>query len=191
MKICIDPGHGMSNSIRGKLDTGAVWSRGPERVTEEEIVMEWANELRGVLLKRGHEVVRTRVNRLDPAPVGQRAGLARRFGCDVLISLHCNAANGRATGTETFYRGTLNKPLAMACNGAIVSALGTRDRGVKLESQSQHKRLAVLTFPRAVLIELGFIDNASDRALIRDEAKMLLACQALADAITETYSPLP
>jgi N-acetylmuramoyl-L-alanine amidase len=191
MKIGVDPGHGMSNSIRGKLDTGAVWSRGAERVTEEEIVMEWANELRGVLLRRGHEVVRTRVNRLDPAPVGRRAGIARQFGCDVLISLHCNAANGRASGTETFYRGTLNKPLAVACNEALVSALGTRDRGVKLESQSQHKRLAVLAFPRAVLIELGFIDNATDRALLRDEAKMLLACQALADAITETYSPLP
>jgi N-acetylmuramoyl-L-alanine amidase len=69
-----------------------------------------------------------------------------------------------------------------------VNALGTHNRGVKTESASQHARLAVLNFPRAVLIELGFIDHAGDRALLLDPKKMLQACDALCHAITGTNS---
>jgi N-acetylmuramoyl-L-alanine amidase len=41
--------------------------------------------------------------------------------------------------------------------------------------------LAVLNFPRAVLIELGFIDHAGDRAAMLDEKRRLQACVALCD----------
>lgn len=178
----------MSNRSRGRYDSGAVWPddpRGGERQWEEaDIALDWANELRGILIGMGHHVVRTRIDRIDPAPVGKRAQIAQSYGCEVFISLHCNAANGKANGTETYYRGAKNKSLARACNDAVVTALGTRDRGVKTEEASQHARLAVLNFPRAVLIELGFIDHAGDRAAMLDEGKMLLACQALAEAIT-------
>jgi N-acetylmuramoyl-L-alanine amidase len=63
--------------------------------------------------------------------------------------------------------------------------LGTKDRGIKTEGASQHSRLAVLNFPRAVLIELGFIDHPSDRARMTDGQLMLLACQNLVTAIEE------
>lgn len=184
MKICIDPGHGMSNRKRGVYDSGATVTVEGKKITEAEIVMEWANELRGILIGMGHKVVRTRKDALDPAPVVERAHTAMVHDCEIFISLHCNAANGQAKGTETYYRGDKNKSLARACNDAVVTALGTRDRGVKTEDASQHTRLVVLNFPRAVLIELGFIDHAGDRASMMDEGKMLLACQALADAIT-------
>lgn len=183
MRICIDPGHGMSNRRKGVYDSGAVGVSGTDQVTEAEIVMAWANELRAVLIAMRHKVIRTRTDHKDPAPVGTRAKIAAEHGCDVLISLHCNAANGQANGTETFYRADANKALATACNAAIVASLGTRDRGIKTESQSQHSRLAVLGFPRAVLIELGFIDHAEDRRAMTDEAKRKAACHALACAI--------
>ena len=183
MTICIDPGHGMSNRRKGVYDSGAVGGSGTDQITEAEIVMTWANELRAVLIAMRHKVIRTRTDHKDPAPVGMRAKIAAEYKCDVLISLHCNAANGSANGTETFYRGDVNKALATACNAAIVASLGTRDRGIKTESQSQHSRLAVLGFPRAVLLELGFIDHAGDRRAMTDEAKRKAACHALACAI--------
>lgn len=191
MTLCIDPGHGMSNRKSGVYDTGAAvcTRRGvagsvDQWVYEAEIVMEFANELRQVLLGMGHQVIRTRKDALDPTPLADRAKIAKRFHCDMLISLHCNASDGRGRGTETFYRGASNKGLAQACNAAVCASLGTRNRGVKLEAQSQHARLAVLNFPRAVLIELAFIDHPEDRAALMDETKMLLAAQALAEAIT-------
>lgn len=180
MNICLDPGHGMSNRRKGLYDTGAVGAD----CTEAEIVMDFANLVRHRLMQAGHRVIRTRVNAKDPAPVGARSGIAKEYGCEILISLHCNAANGRAQGTETFYRGAGNKALAERCNAAIVSALHTRDRGVKTEAQSQHARLAVLNFPKACLIELAFIDHAGDRARLMDDALMQLAAKQLAEAIT-------
>lgn len=180
MKFCIDPGHGMANRRPGVYDPGAV----AESHTEAAIVMDWANELRAVLIAAGHTVVRTRVDHKDPAPVGKRVGIARTFACEVLLSLHCNSANGRASGTETFYRGAHRKAEASRLNQAVVAALGTRNRGAKTEDKSQHGRLAVLAFPRAFLIELGFIDNPSDRELMLDPARRRSACVALAKVLT-------
>lgn len=186
MKIFLDIGHGMANRKPGVYDPGATVRVGKEDITEAAIVMEWANELRALLMAQSHTVIRSRKDALDPAPLHDRVEDAHHYGCDVLISLHCNAANAQANGTETYYRGLKNKALAQRCNAAVVSALGTRNRGVKTEDQSQHPRLAVLNFPKACLIELGFIDHAGDRAKLLDEKLMLLACQNLVEAITET-----
>ena len=108
MTIILDPGHGMSNKRSGVFDPGAV-SAG---VREADIVMDWANELRGILRAAGHKVVRTRIDHSDPAPVGKRAAIARQHGGEIMISLHCNAATGQASGTETFYRGEANRAMA-------------------------------------------------------------------------------
>lgn len=187
LTLCLDPGHGMGNLRRGIYDSGAVGGSGTRQVTEAEIVMDWANALRVVLMMRGHKVIRTRVDHLDPAPIGQRAGIAKRYGCDVLISLHCNAFNGKASGTETYYRGPQNVRLAQGCNDAVVAALCGRNRGIKTEAQSQHRKLAVLNFPRAVLIELGFIDHRADRECLLAEPQRLAACAALARAIEAEF----
>jgi N-acetylmuramoyl-L-alanine amidase len=115
--------------------------------------------------------------------LGERVAVAHKHGCDTFISLHCNAADGKAHGTETFYRGANNAALAKACNEAIVDSLGTKDRGIKPESASQHKTLAVLNHPKACLIELAFIDHPQDRLKLTDEHLRLLACQKLAEEI--------
>lgn len=187
MKTCIfilDPGHGMGNRVRNRYDPGAV-SAGVE---EASIAMAWANELRGLLTSMGHRVVRTRKDRNDPCPVSRRADVARAYKGTAMISLHCNAANGKASGTETFYRGAANKALAEKLNAAVCSALGTKSRGVKTEQESQHPRLAVLHFPACWLIELGFIDHAGDRARLQDEKLMLLACQNIAAVLHEAFA---
>lgn len=189
LTICIDPGHGMSNRRPGVYDPGATVKVNKQEITEADIVMDWANELKIQLETLGHKVIRSRINSSDVAPVGERANIAHKYGCIALISLHCNAANGQANGTETFYRGEKNAKLAKACNDAIIKALGTKDRGIKTEAASQHTRLAVLNFPTGCLIELGFIDHAADRARMTDQQLMLLACQQLAEAIVNTLQP--
>lgn len=184
MKIFLDPGHGMANRKPGVYDPGATVRVAGKEIAEADIALTWANELRALLMAQGHTVVRSRMNAKDPAPVGDRAEDAQQYGCDVFISLHCNAANGQANGTETFFRGERNRALAQRCNNAVRQALGTKDRGVKTEAQSQHARLAVLNFPKACLIELGFIDHTGDRLAMMDEKKRLQACDALCEAIT-------
>ena len=177
--VIIDPGHGMSNRRAGRFDPGAVSGN----VRECDIVMDWANELRAILQASGVRIIRTRVDHNDPAPVGQRAAIAKRYNGDIMISLHCNAANGIANGTETFYRGEANKGFAARLNLAVVNALETRNRGVKTESSSQHARLAVMAFQPTFLIELGFIDHAGDRAKMIDPAMRKAGCKAISAAI--------
>ena len=179
MIVIIDPGHGMSNRRSGRYDPGACAGV----ATEAAIAMDWANELRAILRARKIAVVRTRVDDKDPAPVGQRASIARQYGGDIMVSLHCNAANGTANGTETFYRGAENKTMAERLNLAVVDALYTRNRGAKTESASQHARLAVMSFQPCFLFELGFIDNDEDRAKMIDPELRRWACQDIAGVL--------
>lgn len=179
--VIIDPGHGMSNRRAGVYDSGTA-SAGVEEAT---VAMDYANELRGILMSQGIKVVRTRTDAKDPAPIGQRSIIAKRFHGDIMISIHCNdSGTGKAMGTETFYRGAANAAMAKRLNNAVCISLGTKSRGIKLESQSQHTSLAVMSFQPCFLIELGFMDNTQDRAAFLDKAKRLACCKAIADAIT-------
>ena len=177
--IILDPGHGMGNRRAGSFDPGAVASG----IREADIVMDWANVLREILMERGHRVVRTRIDHKDPASIGQRAKIAKQYHGDVMLSLHCNAANSKANGTETFYRGINHKAKAEAITAAVCKALGTRNRGAKTESQSQHARLAVMSFQPCFLLEIGFIDHPGDRAKMIDPAYRRQACNAIASII--------
>ncbi len=178
--IILDPGHGMSNRKRGVYDPGAV-SNG---ITEATIAMDWANELRTILRARKHRVIRTRIDAKDPAPVSRRDDIATSYGGDIMLSLHCNAATGTASGTEVFYRHTVNKAMAIRLSAAVATALGIKDRGAKTEAQSQHSALAVMEFDKCWLIELGFIDHSGDRTKMIDPQLRRKACEAIANAIS-------
>lgn len=179
MTIILDPGHGLDNRKAGVFDPGAV-SNG---VREADIVMDWANEIRAFIRCGGYKVIRTRINNQDPAPIGERAGIAKDYDGDIMLSIHCNAYDGKANGTETFYRGPSQKAKAEAINNAVVEALGTKNRGVKNERDSQHSRLAVMAFQPCFLIELGFIDNPEDRAKLLDPELRAKACEAIAEVL--------
>jgi len=181
MLVVIDPGHGMGNRKSGRYDPGAE-SNG---ITEAEIVMTWANELRDILRARKIAVVRTRTDAKDPCSISERARIAKRYGGTIMLSLHCNAANGVARGTETFYRGAENKSKAVDLNLAVCAGLLTISRGVKTENESQHSTLAVMNFQPCFLIELGFIDHAGDREKMLNAEKRKATCNAIADLILE------
>lgn len=160
MRLCIDPGHGLHSSSPRHFDPGAVASSG-ER--EADIVLAFARTLRTVCVANGIEVFMTRVTNDQPAPLVGRVQRATEAGADVLLSLHCNAAvDPRAHGTETLYRES--REFAIEMQRATLAALGLRDRGVK-----RRPELAMLRFPKpCALIELGFISNAEDRAVLLD-----------------------
>lgn len=182
--IILDPGHGLGNRRAGVYDPGAEGFGD----TEAAIVMEWANRLRAILRAKGFPVVRTRVDRSDPCPVSKRAQIARDYRGSIMLSLHCNAADGKAQGTETFYRGPENKPFAEQLTASVCQALGTKNRGAKTEKDSQHPTLAVMSFQPCFLIELGFIDNIQDHERIAEDSdKIQSACQAIADLLANRF----
>lgn len=160
IKLWLDAGHGQENRRAGVFDPGAVHGKLNEAEQAYKLVEAglWvaANHFANLI-----DVGLTRDSRTEPAPVAGRDDEAKREGATHLISVHLNAGGGH--GVETFYRDAQDKKLASIVQSAAVSAFGLRDRGLKLESESQHSRLAVLDFaPPACLWEAGFIDHPSD-----------------------------
>jgi len=90
--VVLDPGH-------GGLDPGA--QRG--EVNEADLMLQFARELREVLLRAGgFEVMLTRDDDIF-VPLEMRQTLARAMGADVFISLHADAlAEGRASGATIY-----------------------------------------------------------------------------------------
>jgi len=182
--ICADPGHGMSNRHRLKYDTGAIGVLDGVRYEEAGIALRYVNYLREILQSSGYAVIRTRRDALDPAPVERRDDIARAYNCNVMVSIHCNSANGKARGSEVFYRGSDDRAKAEKLSAQVSNALAIPDRGAKTEKESQHKSLAVLEFDKCWLIELGFIDNPRDLAAMINPDRMAAVCRAIAAILT-------
>lgn len=182
--VVLDAGHGMSNRRSGSYDPGAV----ANSKQEATLAMEYVNCLRVLLLQKGYRVIRTRVDEKDPAPVGQRDDIARKYNGDIMLSIHCNSTdNPSVTGSEVFYRGAKNKPFAAELSYVTADSLNTKNRGAKTEARSQHKRLAVLNFDKSWLLELGFISSKSEAEAMDDDSKMLQVCTRIANLIELRY----
>ena len=82
-----------------------------------------------------------------------------------VVSLHCNAFDGTATGSETLYFHSSEpaKKLARVVQRHILSSLDLRDRKIKAKQQSDRGgTLLKFTNAPCVICEPFFIDNDSD-----------------------------
>lgn len=116
-------------------------------------------------------------------PLAERATIANRAKANVFVSIHLNAFNGVARGTETFLHtnSTASQSLANRINENLVNALGIPNRGVKRANfavlrGTYQQSLAVLTEPR-------FIDNSQDAEIIKRPDFIDKAAKAHVDAI--------
>ena len=160
--IVLDPGHGI-NPAHGNF-SGAVGVTG---LVEDELVLDVSLQAAELLRQAGATVVLTRA--ATTVALGERVAIAEQTRAHVFVSVHANAHLNRAiSGTETFYfqgkpNDTENYWLAAHLQNELVRALGLRDLGVK------HGNFLVIreaTMP-AALVELGFLSNAGDEALMR------------------------
>lgn len=159
-KIVLDPGHS------GNPDSGAV---GPSGLREADVVMDVANKLALLLRADGHEIILTRQGD-DPASdeLDYRTSLANDADADVFLSIHCNAASKQAHGTESYCytEGSEDSArLAGLCQTELVNAFGLTDRGVKTAG---YYVLKYTNMP-AALVELAFISNPTEEALLGDD----------------------
>ena len=173
----------MDNVRRGQYDPGAIVELPAGQITEAAIALTWVNELRQILRLAGHTVIRTRRDEFDPAPVYRRDDIARAYQCQRMLSIHCNAASGQASGTECYYRGAEDQTIAARLSAHVANALALPDRGAKTEQSSQHRTLAVMEFERCWLLELGFLDNSRDRAALLDPNRRAAACRSIAQIL--------
>ncbi len=166
IKIYIDQGHNPQNPNAGAEGNG---------LREQDIVYRIGIELAELL--RANPNFEVRLSR--PTPTSQlgssnseslrlRVNDANSWGADYFISLHTNASSlPAASGTEAF---AYSEPSAAFSLGEDILRELSRITGLKNRGMKVRSGLYVLrkTQMPAVLVELGFITNAGDAALMNN-----------------------
>ena len=170
MKVVIDPGHAGRN-----IDPGAV--NKISGLQEADITLMISKLLEICLLEDGYEVKLTRNNweEEETENLSYRTALANSWGADIFISLHCNSAeNENAKGYEiwTSPGDTLGDRLATCIYGEITDEFPNMTGRADYSDGDTDKeaRFYVLlhTEAPACLIEMAFISNSEDAALLAD-----------------------
>ena len=170
MKVFLNPGH----APNGDPDPGACGCG----LRECDVAKDVADLVEHYLVAAGIEVV----GNMQDDSLGAVVNTANESGADIFVSIHCNAFNGSANGTETcvYPSSGAGGDLGQCIQNQIIDALGTTDRGLK-----ERPGLYVLnsTDMPAVLVELAFIDNEDDAELLRNNQDDF--ARAIARGITD------
>ncbi|GAB5520347.1 MAG: hypothetical protein RhofKO_25980 [Rhodothermales bacterium] len=154
-----------------------------EYAFNQPIAYQLAERLRGKLET-------TIVYRGRPNDYANLPAKVNRTGAHLALSLHANAFNTRASGTEMLYwhRSRVGKPFAEALQRRVLSALHLPDRGAKPVSSRRNRGgpLLYYTHMPCVIAEPFFIDNDSDFEVAQARLDRLVL--AYADAVLEVLT---
>ena len=161
MRVFLNPGHAPC----GCPDPGAVNSGTGLR--ECDVAKNIAVLVEKYLTKAGVSVS----GNLQSDSLFEVVSASNNIDADVFVSIHCNAFNGVAKGTEVwhYHSSKYGKLLADCIQRQIVESLGTTDRGAKGAVPHTDNSLYVLNYTDAVsaLVECAFIDNPTDEEMLR------------------------
>lgn len=171
IKIYIDQGHNPQNPNAGAEGQGLL---------EQNVTYSVGVQLARLLDRSGN--YSTRLSRPDPdtalgysntTSLNARVSDANSWGADYFISLHTNASStAGANGVEAFAysRDSAAFRLGEDIIEGIVALTGQRNRGMKVRpSLYVLKRTAM----PAVLVEMGFITNAGDASIMRNDPEII------------------
>lgn len=179
MTILLDPGHGGS-------DTGAV---APDGTYEKDINLAIAKKAAQALQEKGARVILSRTKDTDLAPTAEeslalRAAKAEEIDADLSLSIHCNTASDtQLHGPEIFvypedtHSVRLGALLQMRLN-SILGGHFTPENGSVLAMVRQP------SMP-SVLIETGFLSNATDRKNLESDSVQNRLAQAIAEGVVD------
>ncbi|MCX8130950.1 MAG: N-acetylmuramoyl-L-alanine amidase [Clostridia bacterium] len=183
--IVIDAGHG-----------GEDWGTYYGSVKEKNINLSIALRLGPLLKKHGIRIAYTR-EKDEFIGLRERAELANTLNAALFISIHNNRmpGNPKYKGTETLYAAAANhrfdtmtdKKLARIIQNELVDKLKTYDNGIIYRPE-----LAVLrrTSMPAVIAEIGYISNSSDREKLSTETFRQKTAEALEAAVLKALEEM-
>jgi len=154
--VVIDAGHGAH-------DPGTSY----EGIQEKNLNLALSQELNSLL--EADSSIKVYATREDDTflELMERVEFSNQIEPDLFISIHINSAPNipSASGTETYYTissDTRNKTFATMVQEGLVNEFGTKNRGVK----SNTFVVTRYTDAPAILIEIGFLTNESDRKMM-------------------------
>jgi len=174
--VVIDAGHG-----------GTAIGTAYGQLTEKELTLDIAKRMNALLKEKG---VKTYMIRSEDCNVDnyERAYLANMLNAKLFISVHINGMESKSfKGTMTLYcpsssKDFCGKDLAGIVQRNMVRALKTEDVG--LRSRPDLIVLRETNMP-AVIAEVAFITNKTDRENLQKESFRQKAAQSLCDSVLE------
>lgn len=168
--VVIDPGH-------GGMDYGAVRAG----INEKDINLEVSRLIQANLLARGYQVYMTRTDDAGPS-LQDRVDFCEGKKPDVFVSIHVNSSvKNDIYGVETHWYHDYSNEFAEIVHKHLVKNVPTKDRGL---FQSKFYVINHTTVP-AVLVEMGFISNDAERAVLVTDKRKQQVAKAVADGIIE------
>lgn len=188
--ITIDPGHGGSDPGACFTDeNGTLWR-------ETDINLAVSLKVRDILEANGVRVVMTRTTEEDVVR-RSRPELANSEKTALFISIHTNSVDGieTANGIETWgsletskpLAGVTDKSFAQNVQDAVISKTGATNRGLKDSVELTVLKYSVMP---SILVEVGFITNANERANMFDDAYRNKLAEGIAEGILKTFSDM-
>lgn len=172
MKIVVNAGHTKKGPGSGAVYNG---------FNEGTITRAVTKALTAQLQAKGHKVYDATVDAAtsQTAYLQEAVKKANRTNADLFISIHCNAsASHQGHGTECYtYKGRQHPEALEICKN--LERLGFRNRGVK---DGTHLYVVRNTTAKAILVELFFLDNATDRSIYKKHGVNRMA-DAIANAL--------
>lgn len=157
-------------------------------VTEFEFNSDLAKELEASLIMRQSNVNSVIVYRDELKTLPEK--INKQFP-DLVISLHCNAFDGKTSGCETLYyhESVEGKRAAKIFQERMVAVLDNRDRGI-LERDEEDRGGYILKYTNApcLILEPFFIDKDEELDNAYDRFKKL--ADAIAAGIEEFFKPI-
>lgn len=135
---------------------------------EDNLTLDVGNRVMGKLKDLGYQVIDCKPAKCSCVAdsLQQRCSQANASKVDVFVSIHFNALNGFANGTEIFAIGDTAKKISKSVLDEIIQ-IGFFNRGIK--NGSHLFVLKNINMP-AILIECCFIDSVKDMQLFNSEA---------------------
>lgn len=152
------------NSGHGGKDSGAIGND----MKEKDVTLPVGLKIGKILSDNGVKVTYTRTTDVF-VELGEIAHKANRNKVDAFVSIHCNAVkNVSAQGFEIFHFPGSKKGFELSkaiLDSIVADKLYTKNRGVKTAN------FAVLKHTKmpSSLIELGFITNKEDAAILKNK----------------------
>ncbi len=184
VRILIDPGHGSDN----------------DKPWEAPFNLDYANTLKSKLEALGATVDMTRTAHLGKAELSlqSRVNIAQSKGYHLVISVHMNGANGRATGATVHYYSecsyTPSKYVYDKMHAVEVTyGVGTSTNGTPRASGTVWGTLymtrSIFHCP-SILLECAFLDNVHDKEALRDPIYRDKLMQATTDGVVQYFSAM-
>jgi len=180
--IVVDPGHGGSNP-------GAV----ANNTRESDNNLGVSLKLRDKLVQAGAKVIMTRDTDRTVAPEGSslsseleaRVNLAETNHADLFISIHSNENSDTGiAGATTFYQNGKSSALASAVENTLVAETNAINKG---DSSANFYVLRNTSMP-STLVEMGFVSNQEEAALLNSDAYRIKIAQGITNGIVKYFS---